>query len=175
MEREQGGALDSAEGLSATELGLRRSIYRNGGSVLALQGMVFLPGEGENISNQPLGDGGNAWEARALWGQNLPGDLFADAQLGYRWREGRFQDEARLDLTLGWQPAVDWHVLAQGFSVWSAEDARPGLPEFRQHKLQVSVGRQIGTLEYHLGVVFTPAGQNTIDERSVFLSVWRRF
>ena len=79
------------------------------------------------------------------------------------------------DLTLGWQPRPRWHLFAQSFSVWSLDDPRPGVREFEQHKLQVSIGREIGQLEYHLGAALTPAGRNSIEERSVFLSVWRRF
>jgi hypothetical protein len=175
VERRSGPDLDSARGFAATELGLRRSIYADETQVVSLQAMAILPGEGENISNQPLGDGGNAWEVRALWGRNLNSRLFADAQLAYRQRDGVYSDEARLDLTLGWQPAPRWHVLAQEFSVWSLDAARPGAREFEQHKLQISVGREFGALEYHLGATLTPAGRNTIDERAVFVSVWRRF
>ncbi len=143
--------------------------------VLSVQAMAILPGEGENISDQPLGDGGNAWEGRLLWGSNLARDVFADAQLAYRSREDEYSDEARLDLTLGWQPRDRWHVIAQSFSVWSLDAPRPGVREFEQHKLQLSIGRDIGGLEYHLGAALTPAGRNSIAERSVFLSVWRRF
>ncbi len=175
VERRNGLDFDSARGFAATEIGLRRSIHATDRQVVSLQAMAILPGEGENISDQPLGDGGNAWEARALWGRNLSASLFADAQLAYRQREGEYSDEARLDLTLGWQPTPRWHLLAQGFSVWSLEAPRPGAREFEQHKLQISVGRDIGAMEYHLGATFTPAGRNTIDERAILLSVWRRF
>jgi hypothetical protein len=175
VERRSGADFDSAQGFAATEIGLRRSLFVTDRQVLSVQAMAILPGEGENISNQPLGDGDNAWEARALWGANLTANLFADAQLGYRRREGNYSDEARLDLTMGWQPAPRWHVLAQEFSVWSLEPSRPGAPEFEQHKLQLSLGRDIGAMQYHLGATLTPAGRNTIEERAVFVSVWRRF
>lgn len=175
VERRNGADFDSARGLSATEIGLRRSLFATGRQLVSVQAMAILPGEGENISDQPLGDGGNAWEARALWGGNLSSRLFADAQLAYRRREGGYSDEARLDLTMGWQPASRWHVFAQEFSVWSLDTPRPGAREFAQHKLQLSVGREFGALEYDLGGTLTPAGRNTIDERALFLSVWRRF
>ncbi|WP_417471194.1 hypothetical protein [Maricaulis sp.] len=175
VERRSGPDFDSAQGFAATELGLRGLLMTGEHQVLSLQAMAILPGEGENISDQPLGDGGNAWEGRLLWGTSLGRDVFADAQLAYRRREDEFSDEARLDLTLGWQPRPRWHLFAQSFSVWSLDDPRPGVREFEQHKLQVSIGREIGQLEYHLGAALTPAGRNSIEERSVFLSVWRRF
>ncbi|SDM56295.1 hypothetical protein [Maricaulis salignorans] len=175
VERRRGPDFDSAQGFAATEIGLRGALYSSARQVVSLQAMAVLPGEGENISNQPLGDGGNAWEVRALWGANVADDGFADAQLAYRQRDGVYSDEARLDLTLGWQPARRWHVLAQSFSVWSLDAARPGAPEFEQHKLQVSVGREFGAVECHLGATMTPSGRNTIEERALFVSVWRRF
>lgn len=175
VERRNGPDFDSAQGFAATEFGLRRVLYLDGGQVLSLQAMAILPGAGENISDQPLGDGGNAWEARGLWGGNLTRNLFADAQLAYRWRDGLYADEARLDLTLGWQPADAWQVLVQGFSVWSLDAVQPHVRPFEQHKVQLSIGREIGEMEYHLGAVLTPAGRNTIEEHALFLSVWRRF
>lgn len=175
IERRTGPDFDSTQGFAATELGLRSVLYNAGRQVVSLQTTAILPGTGENISNQPFGDGGNAWEVRGLWGRNLASSLFADAQLAYRWREGIYADEARFDLTLGWQARPRWRVLAQAFSVWSLEPDRPGARQFEQHKLQVSIGRQIGGQEYHLGIVMTPAGRNTIAERAAFLSVWQRF
>ena len=61
--------------------------------------------------------------------------------------------------------------------MWSS-NAKPygrGSWAFSQHKLQLSLGREIAGMEYHAGVYFTPAGRNTLDERAIFLSVWRRF
>lgn len=175
VERRQGSRVDAARGLSASELALRHQVWSDGPDTLSFQAGVLLPGSGENVSNQPLGSGETAWEARALWGRRLSPSQFADVQLSHRWRGGEDLNEARLDLTWGWQPAERWQVLAQSFSVWSVEAARPGRPEFQQHKLQVSVGRQWGDVEYHLGIAATPAGRNVINERMAFLSVWRRF
>lgn len=166
---------DEASGLSASELGLRRSLWQNEAAVASVQLTALIPGQGENVSNLPLGDGDGAWEIRALWGQRLLQRQFADIQLAHRWRGGRDLDEMRLDLTWGWQPADRWRVLVQSFSVWSVESALPGAPEFDQHKLQLSVGREFNGAEYHAGVLLTPAGRNSIEERGVFLSVWRRF
>ena len=106
---------------------------------------------------------------------SLGDDQFADLQLSHRWRGGDDLNEARLDLTWGWQPTDRWQVLAQSFSVWSVEPARAGRPEFEQHKVQLSVGRQWGEVQYHVGLAATPAGRNVINERMIFVSAWRRF
>ena len=175
VERRQGARTDSARGLSASELGLRHRVWTSGPDTVSAQAVVLLPGSGENVSNQPLGSGETAWDVRGLWGHRFGAHHFADLQLAHRWRGGDDLNEARLDLTWGWQPNDDWRVLAQSFSVWSVEPARPGRPEFEQHKLQLSAGREWGQAQYHLGVAVTPAGRNVINERMVFLAVWRRF
>ena len=175
VDRRQGESVDTASGLAASELGLRAGLWRSARQVATLQVMALVPGAGENVSNRPLGEGGSAWEVRGLWGRSLGGSQFADIQLAHRWREAPDLDEVRLDATWGWRPAPRWQVLAQSFSVWNVEAERPGRPDFNQHKLQLSIGREIAGTQYHAGVFATPAGRNTLDERAVFLSVWRRF
>ena len=175
VERRQGARVDAARGLAASELGLRHRVWSRGPDTVSGQLTVLLPGAGENVSNQPLGSGETAWEVRGLWGRNLGDDQFADLQLSHRWRGGDDLNEARLDLTWGWQPTDRWQVLAQSFSVWSVEPARTGRPEFEQHKVQLSVGRQWGEVQYHVGLAATPAGRNVINERMIFVSAWRRF
>lgn len=175
VERRQGAVHDAAQGLSASELGLRAGVWQDAGRIATLQVTALLPGAGENVSNQPLGAGGEAWEIRALWGQSFGRGRFADIQLAHRWRAEPDLDEVRLDISAGWRPAPRWQIIVQSLSVWSAEAAGPTRPAFSQHKLQLSLGREIAGMEYHAGVYFTPAGRNTLDERAVFLSVWRRF
>lgn len=154
---------------------MRRLFWRGQRDVVSLQAGVLIPGPGENVTNQPLGDGESAYEFRALWGRGLDGNRFWDVQLAHRWRGGRDLNEARLDLTYGFEPVTDWQLLAQSFSVWSVERERPGAPEFDQHKLQLSVRRAWGEVEIQAGGFFTPAGRNALDERAFFVSVWRRF
>jgi hypothetical protein len=175
VRRQNGPDFDSAQGFSSSELGLRGVILDQDHSVVSFQALALIPGAGQNVSNQPLGDGDQAWEARLLWGRSWYDTLFSDLQLAHRWRGEADLDEQRVDATLGWRPGSEWLVLVQSFSVWSAEAARAGAPEFNQHKFQVSIGRTVRGVGYHIGGFITPAGQNTIDERAVFFSVWRRF
>jgi len=175
VRRRHGFNLDSAQGFSASEIGLRRRVWQGQSNIVSLQAIALIPGEGENVSNQALGDGSQAWEMRALWGRSVSDHIFTDTQLAYRSRGDDDLDEARLDLTLGWRPRERWLLLMQGFSVWSVETAQPGAPEFDQHKLQLSIGRQWRGREYHIGGYITPSGRNSIEERALFVSVWQRF
>ena len=172
--RRDGDVLDAAEGLAASELGVRAALWRGDHVIVSGQLTAFLPGQGENVSNRPLGSGERAWEGRLLAGRSLGERGFLEAQAGWRLREGADLDEARIDLTAGWR-AGRWALMAQSFSVWSVEAGRIGSPDFHQHKLQLSIGRRVGETEFHLGGYVTPAGRNAIEQRAVFLQVWRRF
>lgn len=166
---------DSAQGFAASELGLRRALVERDHQVLSGQVSLFLPGDGENVSNQPLGTGEISSELRLLAGQALGEAGFADVQLAYRQRNGEFLDEVRLDGTLGWSVHPDWQVIASVQSVFSAGEAQPGIPEFFQIKAQASVVWTWGDIDIELGGYVTPAGESALDERALFLSTWRRF
>ncbi len=175
VRRLQGRSFDAAQGLSASEVGWRREFWRGSRSIASLQLTALIPGQGENVSNQAFGTGEMAAEIRALAGRNLGGRRFVEAQTAWRWRDGRYLDEIRLDLTAGWEVAEHWQVIAQSYSVWSAEPPRLGAPAFEQHKFQLSISREFGRQTIQLGTAFTPAGRNAINQEAVFLSVWRRF
>ncbi len=170
-----GGRRDAAQGFSASELGVRALIWRRDDWVVSGQLSHFVPGEGENVTNQPLGQGEGAFDLRLLVGRALPRDGFLDVQLAHRARDGRYLDEWRMDTSLGFAISERWSAMVQSYSVWSAEETRPGLPEFDQHKLQFSVLRTVGEVDYQIGVILTPSGRNALDERAAVLSVWRRF
>lgn len=175
VRRRTGPDRDEAEGLAASEIGLRRMVWQGSRQIASAQIVALIPGQGENVSNRPLGAGGHAADLRALWGRSIGQSGFVESQLAWRWREDPDLDETRLDLTAGWRPRPRWQVMAQTFSVWSVEPGRPGAPDFDQHRVQLSIGRQIGRAEYHLGAYVTPFGRNVIIERAAFVSVWRRF
>ena len=175
VRRRSGLDQDSASGLAASEIGIRGRLWHDEARTFGVQATALIPGQGENVSNRPLGAGGQAAELRLLAGQAWGNAVFIDSQLAYRWRDGVDLNEARLDLTLGWRPDAHWLLLAQTFSVFSVQPGRPGSPDFDQHKLQLSFGREFGGVEYHLGGFITPAGRNSIEERAIFLSTWRRF
>lgn len=175
VEQRFGENFDQAEGLAASQVGIRRQIFAQGAQVLSLQGSFFIPGDGENITNQPLGEGERAYELRFLAGQSFGEGGFGDVQIGYRAREGRYLDEIHFDTAFGIPLGSSWRFGLSSFSVWSAEAERPGAPEFIQHKIQISLLRRSGALDFEIGLMATPAGQSALDERALFLSSWRRF
>jgi len=175
VRRRRGTTFDAAQGLSASELGWRREVWRSDPAIASLQVTALIPGQGENVSNQAFGSGEMAGELRGLLGRSMGGWGFVEAQTAWRWRDGSYLDEARLDLTIGWRPRDRWEVIAQSFSVWSTERGRPGADSFDQHKLQVSISREIGSQTLQLGASITPSARNAINQQAVFLSVWRRF
>ncbi|RKQ95375.1 hypothetical protein [Maricaulis maris] len=175
VRRSRGQSYDEARGLAASEIGWRRQVWRRDATVASLQATALIPGQGENVANQAFGSGEMAAELRALLGQGLGRHGFVEAQTAWRWRDGEYLDEARLDLTAGWRVTDRWQVLAQSFSVWSVETDRPGTRAFDQHKLQLSVSRELGAQTIQIGASFTPTGRNAINQQALFLSVWRRF
>lgn len=150
-------------------------VWGHGDWVVSGQLSYFVPGEGENVTNQPLGQGEGAFDLRLLAGRALPRDGFLDVQIAHRSRDGHYLDEWRLDTSFGFALSERWDAMVQSYSVWSAEAMRPGLPEFDQHKLQLSVLRDAGAVQYQFGLSFTPSGRNALDERAAVLAVWRRF
>ena len=114
------GVRDTAQGFAASELGIRGQFLQSGPWRVSAQFSYFFPGEGENVTNQPLGQGDEARDMRLLVGRALPRNGFSDLQVGYRSRDGRFLDEWRVDATIGMDVAERWSVMAQTYSVWNA-------------------------------------------------------
>jgi protein XagA len=107
-----------------------------------------------------------------IWGQ----DSFLEAQAGYRWRSGRFADEARLDLTWGVRPIPQLLILLQSFNGFGLTRVAGDGGRLRQHKLQASAVLQITERwAVQAGVFGSAAGRNALKERGVVLGVWRKF
>jgi protein XagA len=118
-------------------------------------------------------------DARLLAGysfQVFGHDAFAEAQAGYRWRSGRFADEARLDLTLGVRPVPQLLILLQSFNSLGLARTPGDGGRLRQHKLQASAVLQL-TERWSLqaGAFGSVAGRHSLKERGVVLGVWRKF
>jgi hypothetical protein len=175
VRRLRDASYDQAQGLSASEIGWRRRLWQGERLVLSAQIAALIPGQGENVSNQAFGSGDMAADLRGLVGRSFGERGFAEAQLAWRWRDGPWLDEARFDLTAGWRLTERWQVLAQSFSVWSVETDRVGARSYDQHKLQLSISRDLGRQTVQIGGSITPSGRNAIEQRALFMSVWRRF
>jgi hypothetical protein len=123
--------------------------------------------------------GGNGEEVRLLYGHTfkLGGrDGFFDVELGHDFLSGARPDENPLDLTAGWWIGRNHMLMAQSFNLFAGAGATPSYPAFNSHKVQLSwVWRRSQRSLYQLGVFFSPAGNNALEEDGVCLSLWRRF
>lgn len=174
---ENDGMIDTKSGLAASEIGARAVVFRRDWDVLSIQATLVLPGDVENVSDLRLGEGGRDYEARVLYGRSfalLGGDGFAEAQAGWRVRQGAPPDEARLDLTLGWSDN-GWSAMAQAFGLYGTGATLPRR-DYENLKLQASVARELGDrMQLQFGAFRTVAGRSIVQETAVFVAVWRRF
>jgi hypothetical protein len=66
--------------------------------------------------------------------------------------------------------------MLQNFNIISGGDARPPYGYFRTHKLELSlVRRPSERWALQLGGFISPAGQNSLVEQGVSLSLWTQF
>lgn len=105
------------------------------------------------------------------WGH----DGFIDLEVGERWLSQPRPTETVMDLTAGLWLGKNWLVMAQNFNVISGPARQPYV-YYRSHKLQASLAWKVSRrLTLQVGAFFSPAGQNTLDERGLVLSVWKDF
>jgi hypothetical protein len=101
---------------------------------------------------------------------------FVEAQLGYRWRSGRFADEARLDLSFGVKPADRLQILLQAFNTVAVEGQGYPRERPRQHKLQLSaLFDMTETWSVQAGFFTSVAGRQSLREQGILLGLWRKF
>jgi protein XagA len=101
---------------------------------------------------------------------------FVEAQMGYRWRSGRFADEARLDLTFGFRPFDRLQILLQSFNSAALQGQDVPRERPRQHKLQASAVFDVtANWSVQAGVFTSVAGRQSLKEQGVLLGVWRKF
>lgn len=179
VQLDQGAATDKAEGLAATELGLRWAFLANGGWVGAVQGGLVMPGAAENALDRGLGEGTTGGEARLLlgkgWGDGARGG-WLEGQAAYRAYEGDARDELRLDATLGLRPWRGWAGMAQAYAIASDGTEAPAERSFASLKGQLSVVKDLSSsLSLQAGAVRTLAGRNVVEEEAAFVALWWRY
>jgi hypothetical protein len=117
-------------------------------------------------------------EIRLLYGTNfklLGRDGFADAEAAQRFISAPRPNETAVDLTAGLWLGSKTMVMAQSFNTISGGDAAPPYTYFREHKFELSVVRCLtDRYSVQLGAFVAPAGQNTVAEQGLSLSVWSR-
>lgn len=122
---------------------------------------------------------GRQTEVRFLYGTSFKvfGHYgFVDVEAAHRWLVGAQPDETPVDLTVGIH-IRQLMVMLQSFNVISDGNASPPFTYYRSHKLQLSLVRDIGRsgLSLQIGGFFSPAGQNSLDEKGLVAAVWARF
>jgi hypothetical protein len=122
---------------------------------------------------------GEEFELRALYGTHfeaLGRDGCFDVEIAQRWATGGRPDEVPIDLSamidVGWKT----QALLQSFNVVSEGAGRPPFDHYRYHKLALSLVRPVwGQTSLQLGGFLSPAGQNALEERGIFVSLWTKF
>ena len=173
------GPGEQVSGFGRADIGLRLRLWQKKGWVGSVQGSVRAPGGGDPLA--PANGGDTEWEldGRLLLGrgmQVLERNAFFDMQLGYRHRFGDPADELRLDLTSGIDVMPKLLAMVQSFNSVSIGTPQGDFLSTREHKIAASaVWRVDESWSLQIGGLMTPSGQNAIDERGLFVSVWRKF
>ena len=122
---------------------------------------------------------GEDFEVRLLYGTHF--ELFGregcfDAEIAQRWTTGGRPDETPMDLTLIYDIGWKTQALVQNFNVVSEGGGEPPFVHFRYHKLALSLVRPVwNRTSLQVGGFVSPAGQNALEEKGIFLSLWTRF
>ena len=166
----------AASGLGGIEAGARLRVFQSGRWVGSVQAGVTVPGGGENRNNDRFGEGGGAFDLRALAGRSFGRSSFVSVSTGWRAHGSDRPDEARLDITAGTHVARGVRIMAQTYSVWSIGQAARSNYSYAGHRAQVSVLWPIDDeRRAQVSVLSTFARDNMSQETAVIAAVWRRF
>lgn len=178
-----GEVVDETSGFGTSMVGARALLFRpTGKGVVSAQGGVLIPGSGENVFDEPLGEGGYGGEGRLIVGQGWSGlssarfEGFAEVQTAWRDRAEADAAEARLDLTLGVRPTPWAQVMGQTFSTWSVNERNVQRGPYEFHKAQVSTVIGV-TRDWSIqaGGYATFAGKDAVADNAAFVALWRRY
>ena len=164
----------------AVVAGVRARLWSDDASVLSLQASIAAGAERSRPTRVRALESPAEAEARLLYGRGgaiLGVPVFAEAQVGYRWRGGRNPDEILLDATLGARLLPRLMLLLQSFNAIAAQpDRRFGGGAMRRHTLQPSLVWEVADgWSLQLGLFATVAGRSTAQERGLVASLWRCF
>jgi len=169
----------SFNGLGESELSARFGLYRDGWTVVSVQGGVRTPGPSIADATGPFDPRRSlGFELRGLVGRSLEitsMPAFIDVQGGYRYYLQNQPGEWRLDLTFGLRPVPRLLWLVQTFSVFSTA-SEGGFVNYSWHKLASSVIVDLHPRwSIQCGGFMTLAGVNAGRERGPFAALWFRF
>jgi hypothetical protein len=166
---------------TAVDAGLRLRLFAGAG-VLSIQGTACSAGAFDLYVADPTSNGsaklisGKAAEARLLYGRNFKlfgRDGFSDVEAAERWISRPRPNELAVDTATGLWLTKKTLVLLQTFNTLS--QGRTSQP-YRASKLEVSlVQNLVKEWSLQMGGFVSPSGSNTIVERGITLSIWRRY
>jgi len=171
--------------VTAIDMGLEggaRYLLSDAFGVLSLQATLKYAGPFD-LSHGPIqkynsnGRGATrSEEARLLYGTSFKlfgRDGFADVEAAERFITAPRPNETAIDLTAGLWLGAKTMVMAQSFNTISGGDAEPPYTYFRENKLELSLVRCLSDRwSVQLGAYIAPAGQNTVAEQGISLSIW---
>ncbi len=168
----------SFSGLGESYIGLRKTLWRGGNSIVSIQPGLLVSGSGETISDADLGLGKFGFEPRVLAGHSfkLAGrDSFGELQAARRFRKAPYPNDWRLDATMGVQVTRKLQVLGQAF--YTSTQASPEIARANSRlKLQASlVLKRSQKTSWQFGVYETIAGKNSVRERAFLFAIWSRY
>jgi len=163
-------------GIGGLEAGARFRLFQGERAVVSAQGVIGLPGNGENWTNMRFGEGGVSADLRLQAGRSFGRSTFVNASAGVRIVSGSRPDEMRLDLTAGTHVTRGVRVMAQTYSVWSLGEGATGYHGYSGHRAQLSVLWPIDThRRAQISALATLSRDNMSQETAVIASLWRSF
>jgi hypothetical protein len=166
-------------GLEALEAGARWEVAKFGDIVLSAQATGKLPGSMNAANPAVVGATARELDARLLAGysfQMFKRDGFAEAQVGWRVRDGGNPGEARVDVTLGLRPYDRILALLQSFNVATTGSGTAAYPSQKYSKLQPSVVYELADgWSVQGGGFLTIAAVNARRDQGLIAAVWKRF
>lgn len=171
-----GRATDRAKDFAISG-GARVRLLDDGG-VLSVEAMARSAGAFE-LDTSFNGRPGEEVELRALYGTHFEAfgrDGCFDIEVAQRWTTGGRPNETPVDLSLMYDIGWKTQALLQSLNVISDGAGRPPFDHYRYHKLALSVVRPVwGQTSVQVGGFLSPAGQNALEERGIFLAIWTKF
>jgi len=171
MERSGSGALLA---------GARARLWAEGASSLSVQGSASAGGERSLPGRMRALEAPAEADLRLLYGRSFAiggTPIFAEAQVGYRWRGGSNADELRIDANFGVRPVPTVLLLLQSFNAIAIQqDRRFGGGRLRQHKVQPSLVWDFAdNWSLQVGAYASLGGRETLQERGALAALWWRF
>ncbi|OQX11411.1 MAG: hypothetical protein BWK76_19170 [Desulfobulbaceae bacterium A2] len=114
LEDDAGGRLRRNQGPAEQELGWKRRLFQHNGGVLAIHGLMIVPGGSDTAKTPRLDTDRYGAEANLLYGRSTTlwgKKALLDLRLGYRDYFGYPASQIRANLTGGYDIAERWQVL----------------------------------------------------------------